>query len=517
MSQTASEAWTLGSDTVLVIGAGLAGLYLALKLAPRPAMVIAPRLPGGAASSAWAQGGMAAALGAGDSIEAHCADTLKAGAGLCDVDAVRTICEGGPAAVEALADLGAPFDRTAAGGYALGLEAAHSRPRVARVTGDQAGAAILRAVNEAAEACESVTISPGLIAIAMSRDETGRVAGALCRNADGRLVSLEAGETALALGGAGGLYAVTTNPPGAVGAALAMAAKVGAAIADAEFMQFHPTALDIGRDPAPLATEALRGEGARLRDGSGTYLLSDDLAPRDQVARAVHRAVQSGQGAFLDARDVAGEAFPQRFPTVFAACRKAELDPRRDLIPIAPAAHYHMGGVAADTEGRTSVDGLSAIGECASTGAHGANRLASNSLLEAVVVADRAAARLKNMTPAAPSAVITPQPPPRLSEAVRAQLRAGMSRWCGVERDADGLARLLGDIDGLIEQAGEANALLAARLIAQSALAREESRGAHYRTDFPESRDPAHRSRRSLDRPLLLGDGPLEQEREPAQ
>jgi L-aspartate oxidase len=296
-------------------------------------------------------------------------------------------------------------------------------------------------------------------------------------------------EVVLATGGVGGLYAVTTNPTEAQGQGLAMAARVGALIADPEFVQFHPTAIDIGRDPAPLATEALRGEGAHIVNANGEAFVSD-LAPRDVVARAIHLERQAGRGAFLDAREAVGSKFPAHFPTVFAACMSAGLDPRITPIPIAPAAHYHMGGVATDIWGRTSVEGLWAVGECASTGAHGANRLASNSLLEAVVFAHRIALRLRDD---AAQPALTPEPataPPTLPDGPRAELRRLMEADACVVRDGAGLERALTHVHALGESHGQANALIAAELILRAALARTESRGAHFRSDYPDDATP---------------------------
>ncbi len=489
-------------DGVLVVGAGLAGLVAALSAAPRRTLVLTSAPLAGASASAWAQGGVAAALSQGDDPELHAADTIAAGAGLCDPPMVRLLAHEGPDAVRWLADLGAPFDRDAEGGFAQGLEAAHSRPRIARVRGDEAGRAVMQAVVKAALAADDVQVREGARLRALVQDGEGRVRGALVE-AEGRLVEVLAPAIVLATGGVGGLYAVTTNPAAALGEGLAAAAVAGARIGDPEFVQFHPTAIDVGRDPAPLASEALRGEGAVLVDSAGrrfmpAYHERAELAPRDVVARAIHRQLSLGQGAFLDARDAVGPAFPEVFPTVFAACMAAGLDPRIQPIPVAPAAHYHMGGVWTDEHGASSIEGLFAAGECACTGVHGANRLASNSLLEAAVFGRRAGAAAREIQTSAASAMSACAALPDLPHEDLQRLRRAMSRDAGVIRDRDGLVRLLGEIDELITRHGRVAALIAAELIAAAALERRESRGGHYRSDFPVIASPARRTLSTL-------------------
>ncbi|MEM1106870.1 MAG: L-aspartate oxidase [Pseudomonadota bacterium] len=491
---------------VLIVGAGLAGLFLALKAAPHECTVLTPAPLGQSASSAWAQGGLAAALAPGDSPEAHARDTVAAGAGLVDPVVAGLIASEGAARVRDLIALGVPFDRTEDGVLALSLEAAHSHPRVARVAGDLAGRAIMDALTAAVAACPHITVIDGVKAAALLQDETtGRVAGVVARSRGGALSTIKARETVLCTGGAGGLFEVTTNPASARGDALGMALSAGALVSDLEFIQFHPTAMDVGLDPAPLATEALRGEGAVLVDGEGDAFMAryhpgGDLAPRDEVARAIHAERLSGRGAFLDARAAIGAAFPDLFPTVFAACQAAGFDPRATPIPVAPAAHYHMGGVVSDLWGRSSVAGLSVCGECASTGAHGANRLASNSLLEAVVFARRIAERLTGgqlQTPgAAAGRVADPLAPAALTE-----LRQGMQAHCGVTRHADGLAKLEGTLERLSAEHGAPCDLVAARAIAASAAAREESRGGHARSDYPGLSETPTRSYRAAPAP----------------
>jgi L-aspartate oxidase len=482
---------------ILIVGGGLAGLFLALKLAPRRCTVIALAPLGQAAASAWAQGGLAAALSPEDEPSLHASDTLAAGAGIVDPVVARLIAEDGPARVRDLLALGVPFDRTADGELALSLEAAHSRARVARVSGDLAGKAIMEALTYAVSASSHIEVIESVKALALLQDGNGRVAGVLAQEKSGGLFQLRAAETILCAGGSGGLYAITTNPKSSQGDALAMAYHAGALIADPEFVQFHPTAIDIGRDPAPLATEALRGEGAHLVDRTGRAFMSDyhtlgDLAPRDEVARAIHAEREAGRGAFLDCRKAIGAHFPDHFPTVFEACRSANVDPRIAPIPVAPAMHYHMGGVVTDLWARTSLEGLSACGESASTGAHGGNRLASNSLLEAVVFAERAARRLKGATLSQPgdaSAIA----PPEMNELSMIELRKRMHAQVGVVREASGLANTIDWMDAALDNVGPARALVAARLIAAGALAREESRGGHYRSDYPETLAP-HRT-----------------------
>jgi L-aspartate oxidase len=476
-------------DGVIVVGAGLAGLSAALAAAPRKALVLTAAALTQGGSSAWAQGGIAAALGPDDSPALHAADTIAAGAGLVDEDMAASLTDDGPDAVRRLAALGVPFDRDADGRFVQSLEAAHSRARVARVKGDQAGREIMRAMTAAAMASRSIEVQPETRVRALLTDAAGHVRGVLAERG-GALTEIIAAAVVLATGGVGGLYAVTTNPHALLGEGLALAGLAGARIDDPEFVQFHPTAIAVGADPAPLASEALRGEGARLVDAEGAAIMAGrhplgDLAPRDIVARAIHKSLAEGRGAFLDARTAIGEAFPDQFPAVFAACMAAGLDPRRHPIPIAPAAHYHMGGIATDGEGQTTVAGLFAAGECASTGVHGANRLASNSLLEAAVFGARAGrAAAEETSPATPT--LAARPAPDLDPDDLAALREAMSRDCGVVRDAAGLQRLVERLEALRVRSGNALPLVAALVIAGAALDREESRGGHFRADFPQ-------------------------------
>lgn len=495
------------TSPILIIGAGVAGLYTALKLGPRPVTVITARPLGADASSAWAQGGMAAAIGENDSLNLHFADTMEAGAGLVDPDAARVLVEGGAEAVEDLAALGVKFDRDANGNYVLGREAAHCRHRIVHATGDQAGAEIMRALIEAARKSPHIKIMERVVVEDLLTDDAGAVGGVLAYIVEqGQRAQMQASETVLATGGLGGLYAVTTNPKPAQGHGLAFAARAGAVIRDPEFVQFHPTALDFGEDPAPLATEALRGDGAVLVNADGKpfmqrYHRDGDLAPRDVVARAVEAERKAMRGALLDAR-VIGAAFPEKFPTVFAACARNGVDPRKGLLPVAPAAHYHMGGVMTDLDGRASLDGLSAVGEVASTGVHGANRLASNSLLEAVVFGARIAERLKSApllirkNAAAPEDRYDLAPKPADPQ-LMLRLRKAMSKGAALIRSEEGLGEVIDAINDLnqtpLMTSGLKSALASAELIAQGALMREESRGGHYRSDFPQTdAEPMH-------------------------
>ncbi len=480
------------SAPTVVIGAGLAGLATALALAPRPVLLLTSAPPGREAATGWAQGGIAAALAADDSPDLHVADTLTAGAGLVDPAIAALVAAGAPAAIERLLAWGVPLDRAADGQLALGREGGHNRRRIVHAQGDGTGAAVLRALVAAAWNAPSITILADCAARALLVQD-GRVVGVQADRGGAPFV-VRAPAVVLATGGVGGLYRDTSNPLGARGDGLMLAARAGAVLADMEFVQFHPTALDVARDPRPLVTEALRGEGAWLIDETGRRLMLGvhplaELAPRDIVARAVWRHKAQGGQVFLDARAALGDKFASRFPAVYAACAAAGLNPARQPIPITPAAHYHMGGVAVDADGRTSLPGLWAVGEVACTGLHGANRLASNSLLEALVFAPRVADAIEavgDVTGPMPiAASIVPEAPTDL--ATIARLRGLMSRHVGVERDAEGLTTAIAALSATLQgaQGRVADGALVGLLIAIAALRRTESRGGHLRLDYP--------------------------------
>jgi len=499
---------TKKNPPILIVGGGLAGIFCALKLAPRPVMVLAPGGVGGA--SAWAQGGVAAAVSEGDTPEVHAADTVAAGAGLVDPDIALGVALEARGRIDDLLAFGAPFDRNALGVLQPSREAAHTHRRIVRVKGDAAGRAIMDTLARQVRQTPSIEVVEGLTAHEI-RIHEGRLLGVEAHDAGGARRFLPCSALVLATGGVGHLYRVTTNPVDACGAGVAMAARAGALIADPEFVQFHPTAIDVGADPAPLATESLRGEGAWIVDRNGRRFLADidpaaELAPRDIVARGVFGAIATGKGAFLDARAAVGQEFSTRFPTVYASCMAAGIDPVTTPIPIAPAAHYHMGGVWTDARGRTSLPGLWAAGEVACTGLHGANRLASNSLLEALVFGARVAADIA-ATPAIEEKVSpsgraeAPLDHDAEARAIAEELRDTMAAHVGVVRDGDGISRGLATIARLRRQSQDAktrNMLTTALLIASAAFARRESRGAHFRSDFPEIAQDARRTRLSL-------------------
>lgn len=483
---------------VLVIGGGLAGLFTALKLAPLPVTVIAGAPLGEGASSNWAQGGVAAAIGPGDSPGAHVIDTSKAGHGLVKRKMAEILAANASERILDLLAFGAPFDTGVAGALELGREAAHSTRRIVKVSGDKAGYAIMQALIRAAQAADHITLNDHMQALelAVSND---RVVGAwVCETGGTSPQFLPASQVVLATGGIGQIFAKTTNPTAIRGQGLAMAALAGAKIRDAEFVQFHPTALDVGVDPAPLASEALRGEGAVLINENGDRFMAEvhelaDLAPRDVVARAVFAQLQDGHVPMLDCREHPGAKMPEHFATVTAYCREAGLDPLTDPVPVAPAAHFHMGGVATDECGHTSLPGLYACGEVAGSGVHGANRLAGNSLLEAVVFGARIAECIKEQGLSGEIAVPAPCRGtcnvPVLDD-VR-DIRKLMSKHVGVIRKEKGLRKAITRLLAQYEadpHGPMSRFLIVALLISVGAYLRKESRGGHFRADHPHAK-----------------------------
>jgi L-aspartate oxidase len=507
---------------VVVVGSGVAGMTAALALAPlRVALLTKTHtLVGGA--SPRAQGGVAVAVGPGDDPGRHAQDTIAAAAGLADPEIVRTMVADGPGAIAQLIRQGARFDRDDRGRLALSREGAHSHPRVVRARGDSAGAEIVRALSAAVLEGRWIDLRTESFMDDLLVEDR-RVVGLTAMSTTGETRTHVARAVVLATGGIGRLFAATTNPREATGDGLAAAARAGARLADLEFMQFHPTALDVARDPMPLITEALRGAGALLVDARARSLRIEgweraELAPRDIVAREITARLARGERVALDARALGARRLEAEFPQVMRTCLAAGYDPRRDVLPIAPAAHYHMGGVAVDARGRTSIERLWACGEVACSGAHGANRLASNSLLEALVYGGRVAEDVRIVlgrraertaalcaTDVVGDATPTPwRPQIRLESRLRGAVGGGL----GVIRDAEGIRQTLLALDALTAEAmtGEArNMVLVGRLIASAALLREESRGAHHRRDCPESDARyARRTARTADELLLV-------------
>jgi L-aspartate oxidase len=485
----------------IIVGSGLAGLWTAWRLATEgcPVLLLTKRRLADSAS-AWAQGGIAAALGAGDSPALHAADTLAASDGLADPAAVRILTTEGPERIRQLVALGATFDHGPDGRLSFGLEAAHSRPRVLHAGGDRTGAMLVHCLGHVVSSHPLIEIHEQ-IEVAELLPAGERVAGVAAIGPDGAVVTLAAPAVVLATGGVGQLYAVTTNPLVATGDGWALAHDAGATLRDVEFLQFHPTALKLeGVNPAPLISEAVRGAGAIVVDEHGRRFLTDvdpraELAPRDVVARAVAAQDRAG-GAWLDARGVPD--FGSRFPAIRGMLRSHGLDPSLDVLPIAPAMHYAMGGIATDLSGRSTRPGLWAVGEVACTGVHGANRLASNSLLEGVVFADRLARALLDERGEWPRTLVRSPSDARFAgnadercSELREELRRRMTTDVGVERSETSLlraARALGELTPPGAAWRTRNQILVARLIVEAARSRRETRGGHVRLDYPRAR-----------------------------
>ncbi len=493
---------TLHEADVVVVGAGVAGLTVVLGLANLRVALLTKGAAGRSGSTPLAQGGIAAAVAPGDTPDLHAADTLAAAAGLADPRAVHVLTHEASEAVRRTLSFGVHLDRDPDGSLSVHREAAHARGRVVHAR-DATGKELARGLTAALAGQPHLTIFENTFA-ANLLVRANRVCGVAARDEEGRPHLFAARAVVLATGGIGRLWARTTNPAEATGDGLAMAARAGAHITDLEFVQFHPTALLSEMDPLPLLTEALRGAGAVIVDErQRRFLLEVDpaaeLAPRDVVARGMAHHILSGHGVFLDARSI-GPAFPERFPTVLDICQRAGLDPRLEPIPVTPAAHYHMGGVVVDELGRTSLSGLLACGEVACTGVHGANRLASNSLLEGLVFGHRLARALAvavrdpmASVPRLRGNEIQPVdrdlPSGENAAAVEA-IRSEMWTRVGLLRDAPGLARARKEIDRVRTALGPGsseahNMALVAGLVAAAAEARPESRGAHHRVDHP--------------------------------
>ncbi len=469
----------------VVVGSGLAGLTVAGALAPRRCILVTAGELTQNAASVLAQGGVAAAVALGDRPALHAEDTWRAGAFAGDRSTIARITDAAPGVVERLVGLGVPFDRTEAGGLDLGLEGGHSRNRIVHA-GDHSGATVTATVAAQVAAMPSVRVLARHEAVRLVLDDEGRVAGLVVRSADGGERTLETDRVVLATGGLGGLFPHTTNPRTALGRGVALAARAGARTDDLHLVQFHPTGLDVGRDPMPLLTEALRGAGAVLLADGQRFV--DELQPRDVVAAAVWDELQVGRTVHLDARRV--ERVAERFPSVQALCGESGLDLRTDLLPVRPAVHYAMGGVTTDAAARTSVPGLYAVGEVSRTGLHGANRLASNSLLEAVVTGEAAAAHVRAWDGVAWNAAVAEADPATVRPAGDrtvdrlgdlASVREVLGGACGVVRDADTLGSA---VAGLEARTADDSAYVA-WLIARSALDHPYSVGAHRRADDP--------------------------------
>ena len=494
---------------VVVVGSGISGLMVAISLYPRKVTLVTKQKLGEMSSSAWAQGGIAAAVGTDDHPDTHFADTIKASSGLNNEEAVRMITSEALEIVRFLEKINIQFDKDKDNNFYLSIEAAHSKRRVLKINGDQSGKFIVEKLIKYAQSQEHITFVEDVSVdhIVQKDNACEGIVGHINKQGTvDNFIFLQAPNVVLATGGIGSIYAYTTNPRDIYGEGIAMAARAGARLSDMEFVQFHPTALDIGLDPAPLLTEAIRGEGAYLVDEHGHRFMNNvhpdkELAPRDVVARAIFREKEKGRSTFLDCRHFKKNSFKIMFPTAYEFLSKANIDSEKDLIPIIPAAHYHMGGVKVDLTGQTSVQGLWACGETSSTGAHGANRLASNSLLEAFVFARKIAETI-NANPIQQTKlqridIANYFPKEKTISKIRAkkyiwQLRSNMTRNVGLERSKNSLLQAFIEFDRIERESEHLSAklkdmILISRLITYAAIQRNESRGTHFRNDYTQT------------------------------
>jgi L-aspartate oxidase len=511
----AEPGWTLRAD-VCVVGSGIAGLCAALHAREAGlSVIVVTKVNIDDGSTRWAQGGIAAVLDPADTPGAHAEDTLVAGVGLCDPAAVDVLVNEGPARVRELIAFGADFDRNPDGTLMLTREGGHHADRIVHAGGDATGAEVQRALHAAVHRDDGIQLLEHALVLDLLTDATGRAAGVtlhvLGEGSEDGVGAVLARAVVLATGGMGQIYASTTNPSVSTGDGVALALRAGATVTDVEFVQFHPTALFLGAEAAlgqqPLVSEAMRGEGAHLVDAAGTrFMLGQhelaELAPRDVVAKAITRVMNS-QGVdhvYLDARHLGAEKLEARFPSILARCRQAGIDPVTDPIPVAPAAHYASGGVRTDLHGRTSVAGLYACGEVACTGVHGANRLASNSLLEGLVFAGRIGADLaRNLPPQAePAPCGDDEPAWVVSSTTRDDLTRAMTRGAGVIRSARSLAETAEELEKLGTRTSAdprpvnweaTNLHTVATALVAAAAHREETRGCHWREDFGDASD----------------------------
>jgi len=512
-----APGWFAEAD-VVVVGSGIAGLTTAIRArnAGRRVILVTKDVVD-AGSTRWAQGGIAAALSPEDSTDQHFADTIVAGAGLCKESAVRALVNEGPDAVHQLIDLGAQFDLDKHGELALTREGGHNRDRIIHAGGDATGQEVSRALVAAVERIRGVELIEHAAVVDLLRDATGAVQGVTLHvigegQRDG-VGAVLAPAVVIATGGIGQVFAQSTNPRVATADGMAVALRAGAVVADAEFVQFHPTVLYLGTaalGQQQLVSEAVRGEGAFLVDGDGQRFMQQvhplaDLAPRDVVAKAIMRRMRAegSKHVWLDGREIA-DRWPTRFPTIFDALMLHGIDPRSELIPVAPAQHYHSGGVKTDLFGRTTVPGLYACGEVACTGVHGANRLASNSLLEGLVFAERISKQLQTELPQRRDPVEAASTSGLLSATQRSVVQSTMTEGAGVLRSADSLSITASVLDAMTHVSSETkntaawettNVHAAATAIAHGAMVRKETRGSHWREDFPNADDEHWRVR----------------------